>query len=97
MADYNPPRCNCPDAINSSPKNLFSSSQSKTFDRKWKVGFIGIKQRGYYCKHEMAVINYRGETEQAFPNGIPYEPKIDSNLITRPQTQQRFESDDFYV
>lgn len=100
---YNRPVCNCPDAANKADKNLFSSYNSNTFDRNWKTRtnsstgetseFRGIRQRGYYCKHEMCVIRVRDEIGQAFPNGIPYEPRIEKLGEIGTEYLQRFSSD----
>lgn len=99
------PNCNCPDATQNADKNLFASSQSQTFDRNWDsriasdgavTPFPGIRDRGGYCIHELAVLNIRQEIDNAFPNGIPYEPKIDA-LPPRRRTAQKVESDSLYL
>lgn len=100
---YNRPVCNCPDAANEAKKNLFSSYNSSTFDRNWRTRtnsstgvtseFGGIRQRGFYCKHEMAVIRVREENDAAFPNGIPYEPPIQKLGEIGTQYNQSFDSD----
>ncbi len=74
---FSKPICNCPDAANKKAKNLFSRFTSETFDNDWGEGFGGIRARGYYCIHELAVLRVRGEMEAAFPNGIPYQPLIE--------------------
>lgn len=99
---FNKPRCNCPDAINEAKKNMFSNYNSQTFDRNWRTKttnagtiseFNGIRKRGFYCKHELAVLRVRGEMETAFPNGIPYEPKIEQLPPIAIEYQQKFDSD----
>lgn len=65
--------------------NLFSGTTSNAFDRVWvsRIGsdntvypFPGIRTRGGYCKHEMAVLIIRGDLSTAFPNGVPYQPRL---------------------
>lgn len=99
---YNRPVCNCPDAANEAKKNFFSSYFSDTFDRNWKTkvdvegaisSFNGIRNRGFYCKHELAVIRVRDEIKEAFPNGIPYEPIIENINLQDFQYRQTFDSD----
>lgn len=99
------PSCNCPDATQNADKNLFASSQSQTFDRNWNsrtssdgsvTPFPGIRDRGGYCIHELAVLNIRQEIDDAFPSGIPYEPRIDA-LPPRRIANQRLDSDGLYL
>jgi hypothetical protein len=99
------PICNCPDATQNQNKNLFASSQTLTFDRNWnsRIGgqgqtilFPGIRDRGGYCIHELAVLNIRGEIDAAFPQGIPYQPKID-RLTNRRKAKQSLDSDFLYI
>jgi hypothetical protein len=78
---YNRPTCNCPDASAQKQKNISSQFFSEQFNRNWSTtdkgtSFGGIRNAGNYCIHELSVINYRGEMDQAFPNGIPYQPLI---------------------
>jgi hypothetical protein len=95
------PICNCPDATQKQNKNLFASSQTLTFDRNWQsrtssggttIDFPGIRQRGGYCIHELAVLRITDTQKEAFPSGIPYKPKINS-LLPRRRQSQRFDSD----
>lgn len=104
MAFQNPV-CNCPDATQNQNKNLFASSQTLTFDRNWNSRttsqgivkpFPGIRDLGGYCEHELAVLNIRKEIGDAFPSGIPYQPKIDS-LPPRRKPTQRYQSDSLYI
>lgn len=78
---YQPPRCNCPDATNRLDADPSSRFPSRLSASDWSTGFNGIRQSGGYCIHELAVIRFRDETEQAFPNGIPNDliaPPIDT-------------------
>lgn len=99
---FTKPVCNCPDATNEAKKNLFSSYNSNTLDRNWKSrtsaegvtsDFTGIRKRGYYCKHEMAVLRLRNELDAAFPDGVPYEPKIEKLGEIGIEYNQSFSSD----
>lgn len=102
---YQRPMCNCPDATQSQNRNLFSSFQSRMFDRNWNSRttsqgvvkpFPGIRDRGGYCEHELAVLNIREEIDDAFPTGIPYQPRIDG-LPPRKKPVQRYQSDSLFI
>lgn len=99
------PICNCPDATQEHNKNLFASSQTLTFDRNWKsrvtsngntITFPGIRERGGYCIHELAVLRINDTLKDAFPNGLEYKPRIDS-LISRRKQSQSFDSDGLHL
>lgn len=94
---YKRPRCNCPDAVNSLNKNLYSSYTSETFDRNWDTNFTGIRDTGGYCIHELAVIMYRKELKQAYPQGIPYKPRMDSPKIFKEYEPQLVDSDFMFI
>jgi hypothetical protein len=101
---YNKPVCNCPDGAAQELKNLYSNYQSRLFDRNWRVrttstgsvDFHGIRDRGYYCKHENCVIIIRGEIDDAYPSGIPYEPPI-RPLPPDEKSLFPIDSDDLYI
>jgi hypothetical protein len=94
---YKKPQCNCPDATNKRDKLIGSPYLSETFPSDWSSGFNGIRAKGGYCIHELAVIIYRGEQKQAFPDGIPYEPELTSDIIIESKRKQIFDSDYSYV
>lgn len=94
---YKRPQCNCPDAINKRNRLVGSPYLSETFPSDWSQNFGGIRSKGGYCIHEIAVIIYRGEIKQAFPDGIPYEPEIDTSLIVSSKKQQIFQSDNLFI
>jgi hypothetical protein len=81
---YQKPQCNCPDAASKKDRNIASPFVSEQFNKNWTTNdkgnpFGGIRNSGGYCIHEIAVIQYRKEVAQAFPNGIPYQPPINSD------------------
>jgi hypothetical protein len=87
---FEKPVCNCPDATQAELANVFSNTSSRLENRNWvsRTGsnsvvypFPGIKTTGGYCKHELAVLIIRQNLSDAFPNGIPYQPRIVSPSI----------------
>jgi hypothetical protein len=94
---YKPPRCNCPDATNKRNILVGSPYISETFASDWSSGFNGIRTKGGYCIHELAVIMYRGEEKLAFPDGVPYEPELNNNVIMEAKQKQIFDSDNLFV
>lgn len=90
-------QCNCPDSVNKRSQLNGSPYLSELFPSDWSNNFSGIRNRGGYCKHEIAVILYRGEQDKYFPNGVPVEMPIDSSLIKTAKQKQIFDSDNTYV
>lgn len=85
MSEFSAPRCNCPDAIQSRIGQTTARFPSRYFSQAW-TDAVGIKDIGGYCKHEMAVLIIREELDKAYPNGVPYRPKIEplSSSIPKP-------------
>jgi hypothetical protein len=84
---FQKPVCNCPDATQVENANVFSNTSSRLQNRNWvsRTGsnsvvypFPGIKMKGGYCKHELAVLIIRNNLVDAFPDGVPYQPRINS-------------------
>jgi hypothetical protein len=94
---YKRPQCTCPDSANKRNKLVGSKFLSETFTSDWSDDFGGIRSKGGYCKHELAVIIYRGEEKQAFPDGVPYQPPIESDLIIKNKARQVYDSDFIYL
>lgn len=72
---FNPPRCNCPDAINKRSAVPGADSLSLQIPSDWSEGFKGVRSVGGYCIHELAVLRVRKEVAEAFPNGVPADIK----------------------
>lgn len=68
---FSPPRCNCPDATNQRQGDPAGASISLQVSSDWSTGFDGIRDKGGYCIHELAVLRIRKEISAAFPDGIP--------------------------
>lgn len=94
---YKRPQCTCPDSTNKRNSLVGSAFLSETFSSDWSDDFNGIRSKGGYCKHELAVIIYRGEEKLAFPDGVPYDPPIQSDVILTSKQKQVYDSDFLFL
>lgn len=86
------PVCNCPDAANKRKANPGSDYISMAIPSDWSENFDGIRARGGYCIHELAVLRIRGDMKKAFPDGTPKDirsPDLIKLLENRTRTRMQ--------
>ena len=90
---YNKPRCDCPDATAARQRDPGADYISRQIGLDWSAGFDGVRARGGYCIHEMAVIRFRKETDLAFPSGLPTDARTPPSVklgVSEPKFKEPF-------